>query len=302
MRPALHSTGYRVPRTKPTCLLHTWRPHRQRPFALVLHLHQHQSSRNLHLQLQYLAKNQSTQCCQSLITPGSDHPPVLEPHMVLNLPLDECIDNTHIVTWEKKKETDKKKLPTSDRKPKKGKEQDHLKKTSLGPLGKGNSSTHPRQNCAQAKSTNHQTKTRKQQRAPPAHMQAPPEPMQLPWTNTCKPLEENRAVALAQLWPVANTSLTSVQHVNRASTLTGQTGDHDRSNRWHTEPRIGSIPPENLPNAFSSPKHAQTSPLVNNAWIKLKIGKMQPRASQIDKFNIGCYTCPNEQVRYSIAS
>jgi hypothetical protein len=26
---------------------------------------------------------------------GSDHPPVLEPHMVLNLPLDECIENTH---------------------------------------------------------------------------------------------------------------------------------------------------------------------------------------------------------------
>jgi hypothetical protein len=31
----------------------------------------------------YLAKNQSTQRCQSLITPGSGHPPVLEPHMVL---------------------------------------------------------------------------------------------------------------------------------------------------------------------------------------------------------------------------
>jgi hypothetical protein len=34
--------------------------------------------------MQYLAKNQSTQRCQSLITQGSDHPPVLEPHMVLN--------------------------------------------------------------------------------------------------------------------------------------------------------------------------------------------------------------------------
>jgi hypothetical protein len=81
MRPALDPAGHRVPQTKPTCLLHTWRPHRRRPFALVLHLHQHQSSRNLHLQ--YLAKNQSTQLCQSLITKGSDHPPVLEPHMVL---------------------------------------------------------------------------------------------------------------------------------------------------------------------------------------------------------------------------
>jgi hypothetical protein len=81
MRPALDPNGHRVPRTKPTCLLHTWRPHRQRPFVLVLHLHQHESSCNLHLQ--YLAKNQSTQRCLSLITQGSDHPPVLEPHMVL---------------------------------------------------------------------------------------------------------------------------------------------------------------------------------------------------------------------------
>jgi hypothetical protein len=82
MRPALDSAGHQVPRTKPTCLLHTWRPYRWQPFTLVLHLHQHQSSRNQHLQ--YLAKNQSTQHCQSLITPGSDHPPVLEPHMVLS--------------------------------------------------------------------------------------------------------------------------------------------------------------------------------------------------------------------------
>jgi hypothetical protein len=47
MRPALDSAGHRVPRTKPTCLLHTWRPHRRRPFSLVLHQHQHQSSRNV---------------------------------------------------------------------------------------------------------------------------------------------------------------------------------------------------------------------------------------------------------------
>jgi hypothetical protein len=52
--------------------------------------------------------------------------------MVLNLPLDECIDNTHMkVTPEKRK---RKETPTSDRKPNKGKERDHLKKTSLRPL------------------------------------------------------------------------------------------------------------------------------------------------------------------------
>jgi hypothetical protein len=47
--------------------------------------------------------------------------------------------HTHIVTREKRKrkETNKKKTPTSDRKPKKGNEQDHLKKTSLGSLRQG---------------------------------------------------------------------------------------------------------------------------------------------------------------------
>jgi hypothetical protein len=91
MRPALDPAGHQVPRTKSTCLLHTWRPHRQRPFVLVLHLHQRESSRNLHLQ--YLAKNQSTQHCQSLITQGSDHPPVLEPHMVLiSYPCCNCLE------------------------------------------------------------------------------------------------------------------------------------------------------------------------------------------------------------------
>jgi hypothetical protein len=41
-------------------------PVRLRPFALALHSHQRKSSCNLHLQ--YLAKSQSTPCCQSLIT------------------------------------------------------------------------------------------------------------------------------------------------------------------------------------------------------------------------------------------
>jgi hypothetical protein len=60
--------------------------------------------------------------------------------MVLNLPLDECIDNTHTkVTREKRKRKENKQeeTSTSDRKPNKGKEQDHLKKTSLGPIRQG---------------------------------------------------------------------------------------------------------------------------------------------------------------------
>jgi hypothetical protein len=60
--------------------------------------------------------------------------------MVLNLPLDECIDNTHTkVTREKikRRETNKKKLQQAIENQTKGKEQDHLKKTSLGPLRQG---------------------------------------------------------------------------------------------------------------------------------------------------------------------
>jgi hypothetical protein len=42
--------------------------------------------------------------------------------MVLNLPLDECIDNTHLVIKEKReKKRIKRKTPTNDRKPRKAK-------------------------------------------------------------------------------------------------------------------------------------------------------------------------------------
>jgi hypothetical protein len=81
--------------------------------------------------------------------------------------------------------------------------------------------------------------------------------------NACKPLEEPRVAASAQLWPVRpviTTSQTDAQHMNRISTLTGQTGDFDRSNRCAPEPRKGSKPLEKLLNASSKPFQAQTSP------------------------------------------
>jgi hypothetical protein len=95
------------------------------------------------------------------------------------------------------------------------------------PLGKGNGSTHPRQNYAQAKSANHQSKARKPQRAPPAHMQAPPEPLQLPWTNACKPpCKQSSCFSFALTGQTGQhpTGQIGAQHMNRTSTLTGQTG------------------------------------------------------------------------------
>jgi hypothetical protein len=115
----------------------------------------------------------------------------------------------------KKKRTEQKETPTSDRKPNKGKEQDHLKRTSLGPLGKGNGSTHPRQNKAQAKSTNHRNKARKATKSSPCtHASSP-------WTNAPPPGRmhanhlKNRAAATNQLF-------------------TGQSGHHHLSDRWPT--------------------------------------------------------------------
>jgi hypothetical protein len=97
--------------------------------------------------------------------------------MVLNLPVDECIDNTHtIVTREKRKrkETNKKKLQQAIESQTRAKSKITLRRQVSDPIGKGNGSTHPRQNKAQAKSANHQSKAQTPQRAPLAHMQPPP--------------------------------------------------------------------------------------------------------------------------------
>jgi hypothetical protein len=105
--PHLFLFVHQVHRTEPTCLSTPRRSHRLRPFTPALHLHQRKSRRNLHMQ--YSAKSQSTPCCQSLITPRSDHPPASDAP-VLNLPLDECNDNTHshqFIRERKRKETNK---------------------------------------------------------------------------------------------------------------------------------------------------------------------------------------------------
>jgi hypothetical protein len=52
-----------------------------------------------------------------------------------------------------------------------------------------------------------------------------------PWTNACKPLDENIAAASAQLGlvrPVDTAGQIGAQHVNRTSPLTDKTSDHDR--------------------------------------------------------------------------
>jgi hypothetical protein len=98
--------------------------------------------------------------------------------MVLNLPLmSALITLTFGNQREKEKEKKRpKETPTSDRKPKKAKKQDHLKKTSLGPLRQGQrldtSETKPR--------SSKEHKPPKHTRAPPTYMQLPHEPKHTP--------------------------------------------------------------------------------------------------------------------------
>jgi hypothetical protein len=89
----------------------------------------------------------------------------------------------HIVTREKRKgkRNEQKETPTSDRKRKKGKAQDHLKKTSLGPLRHG-----------QRLDTSETKQSSREKRKPPKqstknHKELPLHTCKLPWTNATPP-------------------------------------------------------------------------------------------------------------------
>jgi hypothetical protein len=126
-------------------------------------------------------------------------------------------------------------------------------------------------------------KIEKPQRAPPAHMQAPPEPMQLPLEQCMQTTWWKQSSCVSSAL-TGQTGQTGAQQMNRTSPMTGQIGDHDRSDRWHTDPRNGSKPPENLLNAFSRPKHAQTSPPCWQCMNQAQNAKNATQsASQIDK-------------------
>jgi hypothetical protein len=161
----------------------------------------------------------------------------------------------------------------------KGKEQDHLKKTSLGPLRQGKwLDTSETKLCSskEHKPPNQSSKTTKS--SPYTHASSP-------WTNATTPgrMHAHHLMKTEQLHQLSS------DRSDRYPTCK-QDQHSDRSDRWprpvrrwHTEPRNGSKPPENLPNAFSKPIQAQTSPPCWQCMNQAKNAKMQPRASQIDK-------------------
>jgi hypothetical protein len=115
----------------------------------------------------------------------------------------------------KKKRNKQKETPTSDRKPNKGKEQDHLKKTSLGPLRQGQRLDTSETKLSLGKERKSPNQSSKNHKELPFHTcKLFLNQCTSPWTNACKPLED-RAVATT-------------------SALTGQTGNHNRSDRCPT--------------------------------------------------------------------
>jgi hypothetical protein len=129
-----------------------------------------------------------------------------------------------------KKRNEQKETPTSDQKPNKGKEQDHLKKTSLRPLRQGqrlDTSETKQSSSKERKPPNQSSNNHKEL---PLHTcKLPLNQCNSPWTNACKTPLGNRAAASAHLSPVrpvTTTGQTGAQHMNRVSTLTGQTGAH----------------------------------------------------------------------------
>jgi hypothetical protein len=137
-------------------------------------------------------------------------------------------------------------------------------------------------------------------------MQAPPEPMQLPLDECMQ-------------------DTTWKQGSCNKPALTGQTGQHHRSDRcatcvqnqhshrsdrwpWPVRP-VHNRAQKWLETTWKPSKHVQQaisssnfSPLLAMHESSQKCKTFNLELLKYTKFNIWCYTCPNEQVRYSTAS
>jgi hypothetical protein len=182
---------------------------------------------------------------------------------------------THTFGKQREKETEKKQIKRNFKKrlkAEKGKEQDHLKKTSLEPLRQGQrldtSETKP---CS---SKEH--KPPKHTRAPPAHMQAPPEQVPTLGTNRSdrfpKPV---RPVPPKLVRPVSKTGQVD---------FTQQTTPPKAKNakEMHKLP-LGSW--DRFQGCNATFFHLPFSPLLPMHESTLKFENMQPRASQVYKIH-----------------
>jgi hypothetical protein len=192
---------------------------------------------------------------------------------------------THTFGKQREKETEKKQIKRNfnkQSKAEKGKEQDHLKKTSLGPLRQGQqldtSETKP---CS---SPEH--KPPKQTRARPAHMQAPLE--HVPTLGT------NRSGRFPK--PVRPIPPKPVRSISHSRPHPQKPKMQKKCTSSPLAVGIGSRDAMQLLSTFLSPPCCQCM----NQGTNLK--KCNLELLKYTKFTTRCYTCPNEQVRYSTTS
>jgi hypothetical protein len=148
----------------------------------------------------------------------------------------------------KTKRNERKETSTSDRKPKKGKEQDHLKKTSLGPLRQG------------------QRLDTSEKRAPLHTCKLPLNQCNSPWKNACKtPPETEQLQQLSS--HRSDRSPSSVRPVDKIAQHLGTTPVRPVPSPVRPMPhrelpklKNSSKPLGNLINVCSKPFQAQTSP------------------------------------------
>jgi hypothetical protein len=190
---------------------------------------------------------------------------------------------THTFGNHREKEKEKKQIKRNFNKrskAKKGKEQDHLKKASLGPLRQGQrldtSETKP---CS-----NKEHKPPKPTRAPLAHMQAPPE--QVPTLGT------NRSGWLPKpIIPVPPKPVRPVRPISHGRPHPQKPKMQKKCTSSPLALGIGSRDAMQLFSTFLSPPCFQCM----NQGSNLK--KCNLELLKYTKFITRCYTCPNEQVR-----
>jgi hypothetical protein len=182
---------------------------------------------------------------------------------------------THTFGKQREKKIEKKQIKRNFNKrskAEKGKEQDHLKKTSLGPLRQGQwldtSETKP---CS---SKEH--KPPKHTRAPPAHMQAPPK--QVPTLGT------NRSGRFPKpVRPVPPKPVRPVSKTGQAD-FTQQTTPPKAKNAKEMQ-KLPFVSWDRFQGCNATFLHLPFSPLLPMHESRLKCENMQPRASQVYKIH-----------------
>jgi hypothetical protein len=174
---------------------------------------------------------------------------------------------THTFGKQREKETEKKQIERNFNKlsnAEKGKEQDHLKKTSLGPLRQG-----------QRLDTSETKPCSSKEHKPPKHTRAPPEQVQT-WAQTGQAGSQNRSDRF---------------HQNRSDRFPKPVRPISHSRPHPQKPKMKEM--HKLPldtwNRFQRCNatflHLPFSPLLPIHESRLKFEKMQPRASPVYKIH-----------------